>query len=319
VDARQLERWGFAESSLPPGTSVEFRQPTLWVRYRNTVVFVLLTFAALVGFIALLLIQIRKRQESEKARRTAEAEIELQRKEVTHLMRVGIVSELSGGIAHELGQPLTAILANARAAQQLLAAKSSDKREIAEILEDIVEDDSRAAEVIQRLRQLLKKGECEADQINLNDKVRSTLRLVHSELVIRGIKVETELEAGVPSISGDRVQLQQVFLNLIMNAMDAMASTPPSKRTLRIGTRSAQNGRVEVSITDHGPGIPPDHLKRVLEPYFTTKAHGLGLGLSICSTIVRSHNGQLNISNAAGGGVSAVVTLPAAIQLAAAQ
>jgi len=319
VDARQLERWGFHASRLPGGTSVEFRQPTLWDQYRNLVFNVLLAFAALVGFIALLLIEIRKRQRAEKARRTAEAETELRRKEVTHLMRVGIVSELSGGIAHELGQPLTAILANAQALQRLVATDSPDKKEIVEILEDIVEEDSRAGEVIDRLRRLLKKGEHQSGLVNVNNQLASTLRLVHSELVSRRIKVETSLEAQLPPVSGDRVQLQQVFLNLIMNAMDAMASTQTSDRTLSVGTRSTQDGNVEVSITDRGPGMSPDQLERVFEPFFTTKEHGLGLGLSICSTIVRSHHGQLTVSNAGGrGGVTAVVSLPVAIRLAAA-
>jgi C4-dicarboxylate-specific signal transduction histidine kinase len=152
----------------------------------------------------------------------------------------------------------------------------------------------------------------------LHDQVTSTLRLVNSELLSRKIKVQTELGAHMPFVSGDRVQLQQVFLNLIMNAMDAMASTPPPERMLTIGTRSTQNGNVEVSITDCGPGISPDQLIRIFEPYFTTKEHGLGLGLSICATIINSHHGRLNVSNAPGAGATAVVSLPVAIRLAAA-
>ena len=198
-------------------------------------------------------------------------------------MRVGIVSELSGGIAHELGQPLAAILANAQAAQQLVATNRHDRNEIVEILEDIVEEDRHAGEVIHRLRRLLKKGEHKAGLINLNDQITSTLRLVHSELVSRRIKVRTDLDAHLPPVMGDRVQLQQVFLNLMMNAMDAMASMPASERTLSISTRSTEKGNVEVSITDRGPGMSPDQLKRVFEPFFTTKQHGLGLGLPICS------------------------------------
>ena len=318
VDARQLERWGFAESYLPPGTSVEFQQPTLWEQHRNTVILVLLVFAVLVGFITLLLIEKRKREEAEEARRTAEAETELRRTEVTHLMRVGIVSELSGGIAHELGQPLAAILANAQAAQQLVATNKHDRSEIVEILEDIVEDDRHAGEVIQRLRGLLKKGEHKSGLINLTDQITSTLQLLQSELVSRRIKVRTDLNAHLPPVMGDRVQLQQVLLNLLMNAMDAVASTPVSERTVSISTRPTEKGNVEVSITDRGPGMSPDQLKSVFEPFFTTKQDGLGLGLAICWRIVKSHNGQLTISNAGGGGVTAVVSIPAAIRLAAA-
>src|SRR5215469_16267694 len=187
VDARQLERWGFAETFLPPGTSVEFRQPSMVERYGPMVVRVLLALAVLVGFIALLLLEIRKRQEAENARRTAEAESELRRREVTHLMRVGIVSELSGGIAHELGQPLASILANAQAAQRLVATNRTNKNEIAEMLDDIIEEDRRAAEVIYRLRQLLKREERAVDKVDLNENIASTLGLVHSELVSRRI------------------------------------------------------------------------------------------------------------------------------------
>jgi signal transduction histidine kinase len=318
VDARQFERWGFLQASLPPGTSLEFRRPSLWAQHKNAVILAFLAFAMLVGFIALLLIEIRKRQQAEEARRTAEAETELRRNEVTHLMRVGIVSELSGGIAHELGQPLAAILANAQAAQRLVATNRHDRNEIVEILDDIVEENRHAGDVIHRLRGLLKKEEHKAGLINLNDQINSTLRLVHSELVSRRITLWTDLDAHLRPIIGDRVQLQQVFLNLIMNAMDAMASVPASERTLSISTRSRESGNVEVSITDRGPGMSPDQLKSVFEPFFTTKEHGLGLGLAICWRIIRSHNGKLTISNAGGGGVRAVLSLPVAIRLAAA-
>jgi C4-dicarboxylate-specific signal transduction histidine kinase len=164
----------------------------------------------------------------------------------------------------------------------------------------------------------LRKEERQTVLLNLNDLITATLGLLHFELMNRKIRVEIHLEIDLPPISGDAVQLQQALLNLLMNAMEAMASMPPLERMLSIGTRSTQNGSVEVSIIDRGPGMSPDQLKRVFEPYFTTKEHGLGLGLSICSTIVKSHHGQIDLSNAAGGGVTAVVSLPAAIQLAAA-
>ena len=318
VDARQLDRWGLDWDALPSQSSVEFRQSTLWQEYPKTIIFVLWALATQVGVIALLLLEIRKRREAENARKTAEAEADVKRKELAHMMRVATVGELSGGIAHELGQPLAAILANAQAAQILLAGRSRNPRAIAEILEDIVQEDSRAGEIIQRLRRLLKKGEQESTPIDLNEKIESSLALLRSELVNKRIKVQTEMQTDLPPISGDRVQLEQVFLNLMMNAMDAMASTPPSHRTLSIGTRATDEGYVEVSITDRGPGMSPDELKRVLEPFFTTKEHGLGLGLSICATIVRSHRGRLNLSNASGGGVTAIVSLPLPLHLVAA-
>jgi C4-dicarboxylate-specific signal transduction histidine kinase len=250
------------------------------------------------------------------ARKTAEAETELQRKELMHVMRVAALGELSGGIAHELSQPLAAILANAQAAQGLLANKDYDKGEVAEILEDIVQEDNRAGQVIHRLRRLLKKGEQQSALISLNDLIQSTLGLLHSELMGRKIKVETKLKMNLPQVWGDSVQLQQVLLNLIMNAMEAMALTPPSNRTVSIETRTTEEGYVEVSIADRGPGIPPDALEQLFQPYFTTKERGLGLGLSICSTIVKSHRGTLTVSNARGGGAIAIVSVPSPLEVA---
>jgi signal transduction histidine kinase len=317
VDARQLERFGFTEAALPPGTSVEYRQPTLWEQYRNTIALVLLAFSVLLGFIALLLLEMRKRRKAEEARKIAEVETEFKRKEVTHLMRVAALGELSGGIAHELGQPLAAILANAEAAQVLLARTNHDKKEIAEILEDIVQQDRRAGEIIQHLRRLLRKGERQSALINLNELITSTLGLLRSELVKRNIKIATRLKPNLPSISGDAVELQQVLLNLMINAMEAIASTPAPKCVLDIGTETTEDGNVELAITDSGPGISSDELERLFQPFFTTKKHGLGLGLSICSTIVRSHRGRLTLSNASGGGATAIVSLRIAVQMAA--
>jgi len=221
VDARQLERFGFTDASLPPGTSVEFRQLTLWEQYLDTIILVLLVFATLLGIIALLLFEIRKRRKAEEARRVAEEEADLKRRELTHAMRVAALGELSGGIAHELCQPLASILANAQAAQALLARTNHDKEAITEILEDIVKEDRRAGEIIFHLRRLLRKEERQTALLNLNDLITATLGLLHFELMNRKIRVETHLEIDLPPISGDAVQLQQALLNLLMNAMEA--------------------------------------------------------------------------------------------------
>ena len=315
VDARQLERFGFTDASLPSGTSVEFRQLTVWEQYQDTIILVIVAFALLFGIIALLLFEIRKRREAEEARRVAEAETDLKRRELAHLMRVAALGELSGGIAHELGQPLASILANAQAAQVLLASANHDKEAITEILEDIVQEDRRAGEIIHHLRRLLRKGERQSALLNLNDLITSTLGLLHSELVNRKVEVETHLKSDLPPISGDAVQLQQVLMNLLMNAMEAMASTKDSKRVLDMRTQTTANGCVEMSIRDRGPGMSPDELGKLFQPFFTTKNGGLGLGLSICLTIVTSHHGRLTLSNASGGGVIAIVSLPVAVQM----
>jgi PAS domain S-box-containing protein len=241
--------------------------------------------------------------------KSAEAEVALQRLEVEHLMRVSVLGELSGSIAHEVNQPLTAILSNAQAALHLLAKDSPDLVEIRDALEEIVHEDNRAGEVIHRLRGLLKKGERKAENVNINDLVRSTIGLLNSELIGRNVNVRLDLENRVFLTLGDSVQLQQVLLNLVMNAMDAMASTPMAQRLILISTRGAQTGRVDVRVKDRGHGIRPNENGRVFEPFYTTKDHGLGLGLTLSSTIIQAHQGRLTLVNDEGGGAVAVFSL----------
>jgi C4-dicarboxylate-specific signal transduction histidine kinase len=203
-------------------------------------------------------------------------------------------------------------VANAAAAQSI-AKKGEDKKAVAQILKEIAEDGNRVGQVIDRLRGLVKKGELQSKPVNLNRLIESTLSLLRSELVNRETKLEMDLKSDLPLISGDSVQVQQVLLNLMTNAIEAMASTPPSERTLSIGTRTEPDGYAEVTITDHGPGMAPDELARLFRPFFTTKERGLGLGLWICSTIVTSHGGRLNLSNTPGGGARAILSLPIAV------
>ena len=252
-------------------------------------------------------------------RKAAETEAELQRQEVNHLMRVSVLGELSGAIAHEVNQPLTAILSNAQAALYLLGRDSPNLVEVRDALQDIVQEDNRAGEVIQRLRGLLKKGESRSEPVDLNELVDSTTALLRSEMIDRRVTVETELAAVLPTVFGDSVQLQQVLLNLIINAMDAMASTPVEQRRVNICTRETQTGTIEVLVKDHGPGIKPANGKQVFEPFYTTKDHGLGLGLTICSTIIHKHEGTLNLKNDDAGGAIAEFSLPARVMLMAAQ
>jgi PAS domain S-box-containing protein len=243
--------------------------------------------------------------------KVADMEVEQRRKEVTHLTRVAILGELSGALAHELNQPLTAILSNAQAAQRLLARVPSDLEMVGEILDDIVTDDLRAGEVITRLRALLKKGEASFQPLDLNDVATEVLALARSELIERHVTVSTRLAPGLPSIHGDRVQLQQVMLNLLLNACEAMGTRPSAERRLTMSTALDGDGLLLASIADRGGGIPPDAADRLFEPFFTTKPHGLGLGLSICRSIIAAHGGRLWADNNADGGATFTLALPA--------
>jgi PAS domain S-box-containing protein len=246
------------------------------------------------------------------SRKLAQLEVERQRNELTHLSRVTMLGELSGSLAHELNQPLTAILANAQAAERFLARDGADLAEVRAILADIVEEDKRAGEVIRRLRLLLRKGEVERQPLSISEVVRDALELMRGDLVNRSVALAAELPPGLPPAVGDRVQIQQVVLNLVANACDAMEVLEPRDRRLGVRTDAGAGGWLRVSIADCGPGLPPEVIERVFEPFFTTKSHGLGLGLSVCRTIVAAHGGELGAAGNADGGVTFHFTLPAA-------
>ncbi len=238
----------------------------------------------------------------------AELEVEERRKEVTHLTRVAILGELSGALAHELNQPLTAILSNAQAAERLLAKDPIDLQEVRDILRDIGDEDKRAGDVINRLRAMLKKDEAKPLLLDLNALAKDVLVLANSELIERNVAVTTRLTPGLPDVRGDRVQLQQVLLNLIMNACEAMDGGTGSD--LEVSTAVDGDDWLRLTVADHGPGVPPDLIDRIFEPFMTTKTQGLGLGLSICHSIVAAHEGRLWAVNNPDRGASFVVALP---------
>jgi len=244
------------------------------------------------------------------AQRGAEREAKEQRAQLTHLTRVALLGQLSGALAHELNQPLTAILSNAQAALHFLAANRVDPDELREILGDIVSENQRASEVIRRLRALFKRGETQFQPLDANDLVREALDLAHGDLAARNIDITTELPSGLPAVRGDRVQVQQVLLNLLVNACEAMSQNEAGERKLTISTQALTDGGVRVSVADNGPGIPEDRQTRLFEPFFTTKPQGLGLGLSISRAIVTAHGGRLWSTNNPRRGTTFHVSLP---------
>jgi signal transduction histidine kinase len=260
--------------------------------------------------VLLLAAALEERRKDLVAQRRAEFEAKEQRLQLTHLTRVALLGQLSGALAHELNQPLTAILSNAQAAQHFLAADRIDPDELREILGDIVAADQRAGEVIRRLRALFKKGETQFQLLDANDVVREALDLAHGDLVTRNIEIATDLAPRLPAVTADRVQMQQVLLNLLINASEAMSGNTPDERRLTVSTQPLAGGGVQVSVADRGPGIPEDREPRLFEPFFTTKPQGLGLGLSISRSIVTAHGGRLWSTNNPVRGATFHVALP---------
>jgi PAS domain S-box-containing protein len=246
------------------------------------------------------------------ARKQAEQELHERRGELAHLARVTMLGELSGSLAHELNQPLTAILSNAQAAEHYLAQDAPDLAQVREILADVVAEDERAGEVIRRLRLLLRKGEVQQQTLDVNEVVIEVLKLARSDLTSQGVTVDTALASDLGAIRGDGVQLQQVLLNLVMNACDAMADNVAKDRLLTVRTFSTGEASVRIEVSDVGRGLPAGGAERAFERYFTTKTQGLGLGLSVCRTIITAHGGTLGAANNAGRGATFHFTLPLA-------
>jgi signal transduction histidine kinase len=244
------------------------------------------------------------------SRKQTELEAQRLRQDLTHIGRVSALGELTASLAHELSQPLTAILYNAQAAERLLAAEVVNVEKMRAILTDIVADDKRAADVIARLRALLKKGDPEFVSLDLNEIVGEVAWLMRSDAIVRNLPLSLELGADLPRVRGDRVQLQQVVLNLVLNGLEAMREPHAGERTLVIRTARDDAAAVRVEVQDAGTGIGEKDLDRMFEPLYTTKTEGLGMGLAIVRTIVDAHGGSLGAVNNAQGGATVHFTLP---------
>ena len=290
-DWRQMQRWGISEGSLPPGSTVDFRSPRLWQVYRAQIALVAAVFVLQGGLISGLLLERRRRHR-------AEANARQRMTELARVVRFSTAGELTASIAHEINQPLGAILTNAETADAILKSPTPDIAELKDIVKDIVKDDRRAGEVVRRMRSLLKKTPFELKSLDFNDLVRETVKLVVA--VGRKVELVSVITPDPLPILGDRIQLQQVILNLVTNGIDAMQDSRNQDRVISIRTSRVEKF-AELSVSDCGPGIPEDKIKEVFEPFFTSKAEGMGMGLSIARTIVEAHNGRIWAENEPGG------------------
>ena len=301
-DWRQLQRWNISESRLPPGSQILFREPTAWERYSWQIASIAAVILLQAGLITLLLREHRRRQFAEVQSRQRMAEL-------AHVNRFSTAGELTASIAHEINQPLGTILASAEAAEIILKSSSPDIAELGEIVSDILHEDQRATEVIQRMRSLLKKAPFELKRLDLNDLARETVEFLSKLAIGRKVELRSVITPKALPILGDRIQLQQVILNLVVNGIDAMNETPSENRTISIRTSRVEEF-AELSVSDRGPGIPEDKLEEVFEPFFTTKTEGMGMGLSITRTIIEAHDGLICAKNRDHGGASFRIRLP---------
>lgn len=304
-DWRQLQRWGIAEDRLPPNSEIFFREPPVWHTYRWQIVLILAVIIIQAASVSGLLFERR-------LRRTAEVQARQRMAELAHVNRFSTAGELTATIAHEINQPLGSIHTNAETLELMLNSSPLEMDELKAIVADIRRDDARASEVILRLRSLLKKAPFEPKDVDLNGIVRETIDFLSALAVARQVEIRTSLTPLSLPILGDRIQLQQVILNLVVNSIDAMANMPTGARKILVSTTRFDNF-AEVVVSDAGPGILLDKMREVFEPFFTTKASGMGMGLSIARTIVEAHKGCIWAENLPSGGASVHFKLPIAI------
>jgi len=303
-DWRQLLRWGINERDLPNGAEIRFREPTLWQAYRWHI-------SAAGAALFLQAVLITGLLWERRRRRYAELESRNRMSELAHVNRFSMAGELTASIAHEINQPLAAILSNIEALQLMLKSSAPDMDGIQEIAATIRHDDMRASQVIEHLRSLLKKVPFERKRVDLNEIVTEAIDLVSGQAIERKVDLRCTLAALPLHIMGDSIQLQQVVLNLIVNAIDAMSDIPASERQIRIWL-ARRDRFAEVTVADVGPGIPPDKFKEVFQPFFTTKGNGMGLGLSIARSIIEAHDGAISLESELGEGAMFRIRLPLA-------
>ena len=304
IDWRQLRRWGIDEHAIPGDAVVQFRAPTFLEEHRYGVIITAAVFLLQAGLIAGLLLERRRR-------RLANLALQQQRFELAHASRLAVAGELTGAIAHEINQPLGAILSNADAADLILQSGADRRDELREILADIRRDDLRAGDVIRRLRALLAKQAVERQPFDLNGAVSDVATMLRAEAQRRQVALDIRFPPTAATPVGDRIQIQQVLLNLVLNAMDAVAGLPEDRCTVIV---SVENGvdRLTIAVRDRGRGIAPVHLPQLFDSFFSTKRQGMGLGLSIARTLVEAHGGRIWAENGPDEGAVFQIELPAA-------
>ncbi len=312
ADWRQLRRWGLSEARLPQGTEVVFREPTLWQRYRMVILLTLAVIGAESLLIGSLLAERRRRKRAQLAADEQQRRADETRRQVAHMGRVALVGELAATMSHDLRQPLAAIRMNAEAGARIVARDTGplgdDERELCEeIFGDIVADNVLASDIITRVRALVRREELPPQPVDLNEICRTSARLLQYEVLTRLADVTLALDPRVPTVTGDPVQLQQVVVNLLVNALDASAASTNPHVTISTEVRGEE---VEVAVRDNGSGLTPDVQPHLFESFFTTKPQGLGLGLPIVQSIVERHHGRVRAENADEGGAIFRVTMP---------
>jgi signal transduction histidine kinase len=309
-DWRQLERWQVSEATLPEGSEIRFREATAWEQYRTQILIALAALLLQSAIISGLLLERRRR-------RAAELESRGRLAQVMQMNRSAGLSVISSSIAHELNQPLGAILSNAQAAEILLKQNPPDLDQIGTILADICKSDQRAGQVITHLRDLLRKNDQEPEVVNLNDVIMLVVEILAPEAKVRDVTLTANLDPHPLPVRVNPVHLEQVLLNLALNGMDATASRSPQDRHVTIRTNVFNNVTIKVSIVDSGAGIPADKLQRIFEPFFTTKEKGTGLGLAIARTIIERSGGEISAENRPNGGAVFRFSLPMVKELVA--
>jgi len=304
-DWRALQRWGISESKLPPGSSLRFRQPTAWEQYQWQIIVIAAAFLLQSVLMTGLFLEHRRRLSAEALARRSMGEL-------ANMNRVATAGELSASIAHEVNQPLAAMVTNANAGLRFLMRATPDIDSTRAALERVVKDGHRAGDVIKSMRAMFKK-EDEEDRpwLDINEVVRDVLVLLRGELQAQGIVVRDDLARQLPLVQGHKGQLQQVILNLVRNAADAMSQISDRARVLRLSSEREPPSGVLVSIEDSGTGIDPQHVDRLFEAFFTTKSNGMGMGLAICRSIVEAHSGRLWATSDLNYGAVFHIALPA--------